>query len=249
MTGEKDHSDFFSKTIDHETAPLDHVDHPDIDLLFSSLQGDLAPDVRSALSAHLATCPACRARYHELETRLGDAAETHDARTRVPALDEYVHEHSASRTPIAEWIRSLFEPRSYVLVAASAAAVALVLAIAIPLVRGPSLRTSSQIELLNNRISDLQGQLTSLSGLSNGIPNQSPVGSGLVVSDLTRFDWERPTPYAVQPGDNWEGIAERELGDADLWPLVWLLNREIGTPDTAPPVGATINLPAQRSSP
>jgi len=249
MTREEDRPSFFSKTIEGEATPIDHVDHPDLTLMFSSLEGDLAPDVRSALAAHLATCTTCHARYRELERRLQDAAEAHDARARVPSFDAYVHEQSGTRTTMSEWIRSLLEPRPYVLVAASAAALALVLAVAIPLVRGPSLRTSGQIELLNNRISDLQSQLISLADLNHGIPNQSSVGNALVVSDLTRLDWERPAPYAVQPGDNWEGIAERELGDADLWPLVWLLNRDIGTPDVAPPVGATLELPTPRSSP
>jgi hypothetical protein len=45
------------------TANVPHLDaqhHPDIDLLSDYVSGNDAPDVRAAISAHLATCEACR---------------------------------------------------------------------------------------------------------------------------------------------------------------------------------------------
>ena len=248
MAQGNDHSDFFLETLGNEVAPIEHSDHPDIDMLFASLQGSIAPAVQSRLSAHIATCESCRARYTELNGRMEEATQIHESRSRVPSLDVYVRERTARPETLPNWLRSLFETRVYV-VAASAAMLALVLVVAIPLMRGPAVRTSGQIQALDERVANLQNQLAVLTSLSGGIPNQSSFGAGVVVADLTALDWENLTPYTVQPGDNWEGISERQVGDADLWPLVWLLNREVGTSDAAPPVGSTLHLPTPWSNP
>jgi nucleoid-associated protein YgaU len=248
MTHDDEHSSFFFKTFAAEVAPIEHDAHPDLDLLYASLQGDIAPDVQSKLSSHLATCEACRLRWKTLQRHMHDATEVHGARSRVPTLDAYVADRTAPQTTLADWLHSLFEARTFA-IAASAAVLALALAVAIPFVRAPALHTSEQIQILNERVMGLQDRLGALTNLGNSIPNQSSLGAGIVVADLKALDWENPTSYGVQPGDNWEGIAERQLGDADLWPLVWLLNRDIGPPDAAPPVGSILRLPTPQSIP
>ncbi len=240
-------SSFFERVFARETSPIEHEHHPDLDLLFASLEDELAPELRSRLSAHLATCEPCRARWKRLTNHLQDASRIHESRSRVPSLDTYVGERASRRPPLADWVRAIVGTRTYVVVAASAAALALTLAVTIPLVRAPAVRTSEQIQDLGGRIAALQDQLEDLSQISDNVLNQGFVSPGIVVADIERFDWDTLTSYNVQTGDNWEGIAERLLGSADLWPLVWLLNRDVGPPGAPPPPGSTIQLPTPQS--
>ena len=249
MRHDDDGSDYFSEAFAREAAPIEHEHHPDLDLLFASLEGELASELQSKLSAHLATCETCRLRWNQLAGHLQEAASIHGTRSRVPALDAFVGERATPRTTLTDWLRSLFETRAYVVVAASAAALALTLAVAIPLVRAPTVRTSEQIRVLDDRIAILQNKLDTLSQIGSNVPNQGFTPPGIVVADLAQFDWRTLTPYTVRTGDNWEGIAERLLGNADLWPLVWLLNSEVGSPDAPPPPDQIIQLPTPRSGP
>jgi len=234
-------SSFFSRTIAHEASPIQHEEHPDLDLLLASLEGDIVPELQSKLSAHIATCEGCRAKWRKLADSLHQATQTQMSRSRAPTFDVYLRERIAPRSTWVEWLRSLFEVRTVAFVAASAAAVALVLAVAVPLVRQPVVRTSQQIETLDERVANLQNRLDVLTQYSDSIPY--PVSSGITVADLMAYDWQTLVPYVVQPTDSWEGIAEQRLGNADLWPLIWLLNRDVGPSDAPPPWGTSIWLP------
>ena len=51
------------------------------------------------------------------------------------------------------------------------------------------------------------------------------------------------TSYTVQPGDTLSGIAEEQLGDANRWPEIFVLNREtIRDPNRISP-GQVLTLP------
>ena len=120
MTHDDEHSGFFFKTFAAEAAPIEHEAHPDLDLLYASLQGDIAPDVQSKLSGHLATCEACRLRWKTLQRHMQDATEVHGARSRVPTLDAYVADRTAPQTTLADWLHSLFEARTFAIAASAA---------------------------------------------------------------------------------------------------------------------------------
>jgi hypothetical protein len=60
------------------------------------------------------------------------------------------------------------------------------------------------------------------------------------------LDWTDTPSYVVQPGESWETISLGALGNASLWPLLFLLNAQRDFPGGALPVGATIILPTRR---
>lgn len=251
MKSDEDRAEFPSEILAHEVAPIEHDRHPDLDLMFAALEGTIRPEVRSRLSAHIATCRSCQARWKNLSQRVGEAAETQKGSARVPSFDAYVRERVPRRTTLADRLRELFEVRAVVFAAASTAALAVMLAVAIPLVRGPTVRTSKQIEALSNRIEILQnrlGPVDNLSQFGNDILTSGDGARPISAAALNAFDWAAVVSYTVRPGDNWEGIAKSELGSPDLWPLVWLLNRESGPPDAPPPSGEEIYLPMPRSA-
>jgi len=253
MKGDSGPVDFFSKTLSSEVGSIDHDSHPDIDLMLAALEGALEPEIRSGLSAHIATCESCRKQWKQLAERLLDAAATQTQRSRVPSLGTYIAQRvprrAEARSPVADWLRSLFETRVLATAAASAAVLALTLAVGIPLLRGPAVRTSEQLEMLSNRITTLQSQLeedTPGFQFGNNTLSTGEVARPISAAALNAFDWETLVPYTVKPGDNWEQIAQQKLGSAVLWPLLWYINRESGPPDAQPPVGESVLLPTPR---
>ena len=48
--------------------------------------------------------------------------------------------------------------------------------------------------------------------------------------------------YTIQSGDTLSGIAQQQLGDANRWPEIFLLNRSIRHPDRISP-GQVLTLP------
>jgi len=251
MKGDDNRAEFFSEILAHELAPIEHDSHPDLDLMLAALEGTIQPEVRSKLSAHIATCRSCRVRWKRLSQRVAEATETQKGRTRVPSFDAYVSERVPRRATLVDRLRELFEVRTVTLAAASTAALAVMLAVAIPLLRGPAVRTSEQIEALSSRIEVLQNRLGPSDGLSqfgNDVLSSGDGARPISAPALNAFDWDTVVSYTVRPGENWEDIAKDQLKSADLWPLVWLLNRESGPPDAPPPAGEEIVLPTRRSA-
>jgi len=100
--------------------------------------------------------------------------------------------------------------------------------------------------MLSNRITTLQSQLeedTSGFQFGNNTLSTGEVARPISAAALNAFDWETLVPYTVKPGDNWEHIADDILKRAELWPLLWYINRDSGPPDAQPPVGESIWLP------
>jgi len=252
MKAKRSMEEFFSATITGETTPIEHLDHPHVDLMLAVLEGETSIDVQSRLNAHIATCDSCRARWNRLTWHLKEACEVQEAKSHVPSLDAHIKRWLVVPPTLADRLRLLFETRVVVVAAVSAAALALAFALAIPFVRGPALRTSQQIEALDDRLAVLQQQLDGF-GVFRPFGDDISVGEidspGIAAADLEALDWSTLAPYVVRPADTWERIAEEELGNPSLWPLVWLLNRETAPPDTPPPAGATVVLPAPKSSP
>lgn len=58
------------------------------------------------------------------------------------------------------------------------------------------------------------------------------------------LDWSDMSSYTVQPGDSWESISLNELGEARLWPLIFLLNAGHGPSERIPSPKENILLPS-----
>lgn len=244
MPRDDDREGFFLRTIQHEGAPMSHQHHPSLEMLFDALDEAAPLEARSRVSAHLANCEPCRARWKRLKGRLVDEYQVLKDGSHVLDFDALVSQRAASRVGWREWLRSLFVTRTIVVAAAAAAALVLAAAIAIPWIRPSALRTSEQIEVLTNEIEMLRNQVDAFTSVGSVIPNNGFLILGIQAKDLLAYDWENLQIYDVQPGDTWESIADEQLGDVMLWPLIWLLNRDLGPPDVAPPPSAALDLPA-----
>jgi nucleoid-associated protein YgaU len=83
-------------------------------------------------------------------------------------------------------------------------------------------------------------------GWTPSLPGAKP--GKFELADLLRFagvlpDATQPRTYTVKPGDTLSGIAQQQLGDADRWPEIFVLNRaSIRDPDLISP-GQVLILP------
>lgn len=61
--------------------------------------------------------------------------------------------------------------------------------------------------------------------------------------DAPALAFASATVYVAEPGDTWELVAERTLGDAALWPIVVLLNLELTSDGAFVPAGTYVRVP------
>ena len=233
----------FAELIAREVSPLEHEEHPGLEKLFDLSSQDVSSETRAELVGHLATCDACRGRWKKLQSHLHDEEAVLCSRVRVPSFAQYIGERSARRRSVPAWTRQLFESKPYIVLAASAATLVLALGVSIPLLRGPALLTSERVAELSGEVQQLRNQIGSSSWTGNTIANGLGTSRGITAQDLTTLDWENPRAYVVEAGEDWQEIAQNELGDERLWPLLWLYNREIVPADASPKAGTTIHLP------
>jgi hypothetical protein len=238
---ENDRESPFVNAARHEMTPVEHSTHPGDDRLLSALDGELASEERSALHAHLATCEECRARWTTWKARFRNEVSSLSSTAGVPNLQDYIRTRQPEASSGGGWLRQLASRRSTVGLAAAAATLAVVVAVAIPLVWTPSLRTEEQVRALSSRITDLQNQIDISSGF--GLPINNDLAGGLITEMLLHaYDWTDWAAYEVEVGDDWLLIAETQLGNADLWPLLWVLNAERAQDGPLTP-GETVWLP------
>ena len=238
------------QAVQHDTQPREHTVHPDLARLFAALSDEMPGEERSVLSAHLATCSDCRERWDGLATLLSDEQQVLDQRVRTASLDVVVR----NRMPETLWGRLRTSWKTFVAAptgnpmfaaaAASVVAVGIALAVALPLLQPPVRTTADQVGVLVARVEHLQRQVESLAQGSISIP--AGIASSQVTHEvLARFDWQSLRPYVVRPLEDWETISETELGDAALWPLLWLLNGAAVDPDNGLTSGKTVVLPTR----
>jgi hypothetical protein len=230
----------FAKLIAREVSPLEHQEHPGLEKLFDLSSQDVSSETRAELVGHLATCEACRGRWKKLQAHLQDEEAVLRSRVRVPSFAQYIGERSARRRSVPTWTRRLFESKPYMVLAASAATLVLTLGVSIPLLRGPAVRRVAE---LSGEVQQLRNQIATSPWTENTIANGLGTPSGITAQDLTTLNWQNPRVYVVEAGEGWQEIAQNELGDERLWPLLWLYNREIVPADASPKAGTTIHLP------
>lgn len=230
----------FAELIAREVSPLEHQEHPDLEKLFDLSSQDVSSETRAELVGHLATCEACRGRWKKLQAHLHDEEAVLRSRVRVPSFAQYIGERSARRRTVPAWTRQLFESKPYMVLAASAATLVLTLGVSIPLLRGPAVRRVAE---LSGEVQQLRNQIASSPSTGNTIGNGLGASRGITAQDLTTLNWENPRAYVVKAGEDWQEIAQTELGDEQLWSLLWLYNRETAPADAPPKAGTTIRLP------
>lgn len=281
MNGNADFEVFMQRIVAHETSSIDHEHHPTMDLFLDEMAGELAPEVHAHFVAHLATCPECRTQRQTLTKTFKEEEETLHAHARVSSFVDLVRQRRAQPrlgARASEWLRALWPAQALKPALAVIATIALTLAVAIPLLRGPMVTTSERLSGLTREVETLQSKLDWLARGGIGIPANmiapkkttldelaqlvsnvreiaDPWQQALIIAEFLssrgiviprELDWRDLTSYTVQPGDDWESISLRELGNPYLWPLIWLLNAEQNFPHEALPVGERLLLPTPR---
>jgi len=151
--------------------------------------------------------------------------------------------------------------------------VALGLGITMALVLRTNYSTANRLATLTREIEDLKVQLALGHSLSTDIivPSLAPEEISQLMAQVTEFsdpwlkalvianflnlrglyltweiDWRQLIEHRVQPGETWQSLAETYLGTATLWPVIYLLNAREEPPDSLPPVGEIIVIPARK---
>ncbi len=265
MPREKEFEAHIERLVGREAEPRKHSKHPDLGVMLAALGGELTPEVRGKFTAHIATCSPCAARWRELAGLLEGEESSLAQQARVPSFGELVRQQSLGQKEalgqrLSAWVKTL-APRpalrpAFSYAATAVTAVAVTLAVAVPLLRGPATPDDGLLAITKED-SDV------LISVPSGVLKPIDVGSQeltVLIKEMREIDdpWQKSLYlagelsrygifipdeldltklelYAVQDGDTWAGIAGRELGERDLWPLLVLLNAERVDPDRLDP--------------
>ena len=253
-------------TIAHETEPLEGVCACDAETLISSVAGELSTSEEERLAVHLLLCPACAKEYASIEKALQQDVDRLSAQIRVPSLAEYARGKRAGK---GGWrvLISLFsieQHRLRSLFALVVAALVIASAVIIPLRyfsrRGPSIPADGQmIAKGDSTISSTNTVITELTPQSLVDKLDSMAGyepwraTAFIIGYLRSFGvplgsaslvFEHQIAYTAGSGDTWRTVARKALGDADLWPIIILLNHNHTQQGEFPPVGTILRVPA-----
>ncbi len=174
---------------------------------------------------------------------------------------------SAALQQVGAWLNSLYRPLPAAVLVTSAALVAAICILAPPAFREwsrantaetrPTDVSSLQVketpvpEYVSQPLSAATPQalvatIDSLSGYPYWRAAATILGllrSAGVPLDHPSVAFEHARAYVVRPGDTWESIAQEELGESALWPLVVLLNRDATVSGEPPALGRVLRLP------
>lgn len=167
--------EFIRKALFHELSPMEHKAHPSLDLLLEGLSGDLAPDMRSRLAAHLATCPQCFDRWRKLGELLEEEERVLETKAKTASLPELLRQREGAKhiNKVRSWLGSITAPfrlrPALAFSAAALAALLVVLGVTIPALKGANARLSS----LTQEVVSLKEEIASLSA-GFAIPSHIP---------------------------------------------------------------------------
>jgi len=188
---DEDFEAFVSDVVAYETASIPHNQHPSLEVFFAQLAGEIAPDIQSRFVGHLATCPECRARLQSLKEALHEEERGLNEQKRVAGFGDFIHAHQEPASlgaRLRKGLRDLFVRREFrpalALALSSVVAVALTLAVAVPLLRGPVIATSARISSVRDQVRALQGQVSNLTQWQSGVLNNSTI-IGVSPEELT----------------------------------------------------------------
>ena len=251
-------------TLSYETTPMGGRCTYSAETFIASLAGDLNQSEEDRLSAHLLVCPSCADEYARLERSLRQEEERLLTQARVPSLAERAARKKrnwsllASAFPIGQYgTRSLL-----VLVTA---ALLITLAVIIPLHylpgRAPAIITADEqmvpkgdsttaptTEVVAEFTPEsLVDRLDSMAGYEPWRATAFVIGylrSSGVPLHSAALAFERQTTYTAVGSDTWRTVAQKTLGDADLWPIIILLNHNRTQHGEFPPAGTMLRVPA-----
>jgi len=180
MMHTEDFDAFMKDVVTHETTPIAHNQHPSLEVFFAQLAGELAPDDRSRFIAHLATCSQCRTRWQSLKRTLDEERRVLESKGQAPRFVQFLRGKQGPATlgkRIQNWLGSL-SPRVKLrpvwgIAVSSAVTIAITLAVAIPLLRGPAVATSQRLVSLTNQVHTLQSQVNDLTQGQINITNNA----------------------------------------------------------------------------
>ena len=255
-----------------DTTPIEHTSHPDAATLLAYIGGDMPPERRARLAAHLATCPSCRERRLELTELVKAEVAQLSSHCQLKPFTELAKNRRGVIATVRKWLpQPQWQLRPvYLTLVSTGAAVGLALALVFSLSAN---RTAwHRLESLEEKLAGLETQIT----LSLGIPSQfgkqppsprelqalldrtatieDPWQVALVVGSFLnghgilldeRIDWTELTAYTVQPGDTWESVARKVLKDSSLWPLLCVVNAGLKDPTEGLAPGEIILVPAR----
>lgn len=194
MAHKEDFNAFMLDAVAHETAPIDHEHHPPLDVFFDSLAGELAPDAQSEFTAHVATCPQCRARWQSLNEALQNEREALSIKEQVPNFAEVARQRNekASWTKrVHEAITVLLPKRGFgaiwVTAMASVTAIIVALVVTVPALWGPGVAVSENLAALSHEVKALQGQIGELAQGGITIPANFAPSSAPSMDDLLKL--------------------------------------------------------------
>ena len=255
-----------------DTALVEHTSHPDAATLLAYIGGDMPPERRARLAAHLATCPSCQERRLELTELVKAEVAQLSSQCQLKPFTELAKNRRGVIATLRKWLP---QPRwqlrpLYLALVSTGAAVALALALIFSL--SVNKATLQRLESLEEKLTGLENQITLGFGIPSQFGKQPPTAQelqtlldrtatiedpwqvALVVGTFLnehgilldeRIDWTELTAYIVQPGDTWESVAQKVLKDSSLWPLLCVVNAGLKDPTEGLSPGETILVPAR----
>lgn len=241
MAHTEDFDAFMKDVVTHETAPIAHSQHPPLEVFFAQLAGELTPDAQSKFIAHLATCSECRARWRSLKETLYNEQTTLESKKHVPGFVELVRrqrEPVALQKRIHDWLSTLLPWREFKpvwgIAISSVITIAITLAVAIPLLRGPVVATSGHLIALTNQVHTLQSQVNNLTQtqiniMNNALPAKITPEEIAQLSEKTKGitdPWQKAifiaaflNEYGVRIPENfdWQRLQTYTIRAGDTW--------------------------------
>jgi len=239
---------FMQETLSQEIEPFAWNEHPDYIVMLDALCGELDPSRRSELSVHIATCEKCTTRWESLRTSLQSEQQALNKRAEVCDLRSLVlSRQPQERTAVLGQLRSFWEGAvrkpAVIAFAASAVTIVIFLAGTVPVLRAPMLATSDRLNDLTKEVLELRGEMSSSNSGITTIVNSLMESDQLTPTVISQYNWEVLQEYIIQFEETWQSVSEAMLGRADLWPLIWYMNRGAALPDEPLIPGQVIRLP------
>lgn len=225
---------FIEKVISYELSPRAHQSHASLELLLDGLSGDLAPDARSRLAAHLATCPQCLSRWRELKELLKGEQRALETKAELVSLPQLLRDRETAK--LTNRVRAWFTPtvspfRLRPALAFATATLVLVLAVfgvTYPLLKGASGRISS----LTKEVASLREEIKYLTqgvGIPSTVatvPSREEVVALLEEAAKVADPWQRSLIIAsflsshgieVPPYLDWTRTKPYKVRPGDTW--------------------------------